>query len=97
MTDKSTTTRSPAKVRVGRLAVIVLCLFLVAGAVAWYYQLLPGSQPSPGENAIMVIAPYRYYALDDPPMEGWICPAMFKYFSKSPKNLYVKAEPIHHR
>jgi hypothetical protein len=36
----------------------------------------------------------NYYALDEPPMEGWICPAMFKYYSKAPDNLYVKAEPL---
>lgn len=34
-----------------------------------------------------------YYKLDDPPMEGWICPAMFKYYAKPPRELYVKAEP----
>jgi hypothetical protein len=35
----------------------------------------------------------NYYRLADPPMEGWLCPAMFKYFSEAPKELYVKAEP----
>jgi hypothetical protein len=158
--DIAPTKRSP-KTRVGRLAATAICLCLIAGAVAWYYQLIPGSQPTPRENAIMVIAPYRYqgtwvfddastglvkepfvagvpemidvlvkdipnadkgfrllfsakpfpghqkvltwlrgdsggnyYALDDPPMEGWICPAMFKYYSTAPSKLYVKAEPI---
>jgi hypothetical protein len=33
------------------------------------------------------------YRLADPPMEGWLCPAMFRYFSQAPKELYVKAEP----
>lgn len=36
----------------------------------------------------------NYYKIDDPPMEGWICPAMFKYYEKPPAELYVKAEPI---
>ena len=36
----------------------------------------------------------NYYKIDDPPMEGWICPAMFKYYDKPPAALYVKAEPI---
>lgn len=27
-------------------------------------------------------------------MEGWICPAMFKYYDKAPAHLYVKAEAI---
>jgi hypothetical protein len=34
----------------------------------------------------------NYNRLEDPPMEGWICPAMFRYFKTAPKNLYVKAE-----
>jgi hypothetical protein len=30
----------------------------------------------------------NFYQLDDPPMEGWICPAMFKYYREAPKELY---------
>ena len=26
--------------------------------------------------------------------EGWLCPALFKYFDKAPDNLYVKVEPL---
>ena len=26
-------------------------------------------------------------------MEGWLCPALFKYFDKAPKEIYIKAEP----
>jgi hypothetical protein len=36
----------------------------------------------------------NFYKLDDPPMEGWICPAMFRYYKDAPPNLYVKAEPL---
>ena len=35
----------------------------------------------------------NYYKLDDPPLEGWICPAMFRYYKTAPPALYVKAEP----
>ena len=144
-----------------RLALVLMVLIAAAGVVAWQYELIPGLRPGPRENAIMVIAPYRYqgtwvfddsssrlvrepfvagvpemidvlvkdipnadkgfrllfgatpfpghqkkltwlrgdsggnyYALDDPPMEGWICPAMFKYYSTAPANLYVRAEPL---
>lgn len=140
---------------------IAIGLLLVAGAIAWRFELLPGSRSKPPANSIMVIAPYRYqgtwvfddrtvglvkepfvagvpemidvlvkdipnadngfrllfsaqpfpghqkalkwlrgdgggnyYAFDDPPMEGWICPAMFRYYEKAPKHLYVKAEAI---
>ena len=27
-------------------------------------------------------------------MEGWLCPALFKYFPKAPTDLYGRAEPI---
>ncbi len=27
-------------------------------------------------------------------IEGWLCPALFKYFEAAPKELYVKAEPL---
>lgn len=36
----------------------------------------------------------NYYRIDDPPMEGWLCPAMFKYYEKAPAELYVKADPL---
>jgi hypothetical protein len=35
----------------------------------------------------------NYYRFEDSEMEGWICPAMFKYYETAPKELYVKAEP----
>ena len=34
----------------------------------------------------------NWYKLDDPPLEGWLCPALFKYYRKAPKELYVRAE-----
>lgn len=27
-------------------------------------------------------------------MEGWLCPALFKYFETAPQTLYGKAEPL---
>ncbi len=36
----------------------------------------------------------NFYRLDDPPMEGWICPAMFRYYKSAPQALYVKAEAL---
>jgi len=27
-------------------------------------------------------------------IEGWLCPALFKYFEAAPKELYAKAEPV---
>jgi hypothetical protein len=36
----------------------------------------------------------NFYRLEDPPMEGWICPAMFRYYKTPPPALYVKAEAL---
>jgi hypothetical protein len=36
----------------------------------------------------------NYYKLDTPEMEGWICPALFRYYDEAPKELYVKAEAM---
>lgn len=36
----------------------------------------------------------NYYRLNDPPMEGWICPALFKYYKTPPKAIHVRAEPL---
>jgi hypothetical protein len=69
MTEERIATKKPTRIRVRRLAVIVLCVVLITGVVAWYYRLLPGSRPNPRENAIMVIAPYRHegtWVFDDP-------------------------------
>src|SRR5687767_2349923 len=35
----------------------------------------------------------NWYRFDDPPMEGWLCPAMFHYFAKAPQSLYVRVDP----
>ncbi len=36
----------------------------------------------------------NYYTMDDPSMEGWLCPALFKYYNEAPAELYVKADPL---
>ncbi len=35
----------------------------------------------------------NWYSLDDPPMEGWLCPALFKYFDEAPSSLFLQADP----
>ncbi len=36
----------------------------------------------------------NYYRMEDPPMEGWLCPALFKYYKDAPPKIFVKAEPL---
>ena len=35
----------------------------------------------------------NWYYNDKYKMEGWLCPALFKYFPKAPREIYVRAEP----
>lgn len=35
-----------------------------------------------------------YYSSDTFGRRGWLCPALGKYFAKSPKQIYVKFDPI---
>ncbi|HUQ69624.1 MAG TPA: DUF6717 family protein [Planctomycetaceae bacterium] len=60
------------------------------------FRLLFSAQPFPGHQKVLTWTRSdgtgNYYQLDDPPMEGWICPALFKYYETPPQKLYVKAE-----
>lgn len=62
------------------------------------FRLLFSAQPFPGFQKKLTWLRGdmggNYYKLDDPAMEGWICPAMFRYYEKPPKELYVKAEQM---
>ena len=35
----------------------------------------------------------NWYYSDQFKMEGWLCPALFKYFPTAPREIYVKVEP----
>jgi hypothetical protein len=35
----------------------------------------------------------NWYYNDRYKMEGWLCPALFKYFPTAPREIYVRAEP----
>ena len=70
MNTESTEIPTPnARLRIRKFGLVVVCLglLMIAGAVAWQYELLPGMQPSPRENAIMVIAPYPGHTQ----LNGW--------------------------
>jgi hypothetical protein len=62
------------------------------------FRLLFSAAPFPGYQAELVqVRPeyggmwYRWTATN---MEGWLCPALFKYFSDPPATLYARAEPF---
>ena len=60
------------------------------------FRLLFSAMPFPGHQKKLTWlrgdSGGNYYKLDDPSMEGWICPAMFRYYKTPPPVLYVKAE-----
>lgn len=60
------------------------------------FRLLFSAAPFPGYQRKLVWRRTEmdgnWYAQDDPPMEGWLCPALFRYFDEAPPELYVKAE-----
>lgn len=60
------------------------------------FRLLFSAQPFPGYQKKLTWLRGdmggNYYKMEEPAMEGWICPAMFRYYKVAPKELYVKAE-----
>jgi hypothetical protein len=57
--------------------------FSAAQFPGWQYKLTWVKQEAGG----------NIYRLDRPRMQGWMCPALFKYFEHAPRQIYVKAEP----
>lgn len=62
------------------------------------FRLLFSATPFPGYQAEMLWLREEYggnwYRWESKNMEGWLCPAMFKYFAAAPHKFYCKAEPI---
>ena len=61
------------------------------------FRLLFSTQAFPGyQKKLTWVRPGgagNYYRMENPPMEGWLCPALFRYYRQAPKELYVRAEP----
>ena len=36
----------------------------------------------------------NWYYADQFKMEGWLCPALFRYFPSAPREIYVRVEPL---
>ena len=61
------------------------------------FKLLFSHAPFPGYQAkaewLRVDMDGNWYRMEEPPIEGWLCPALLKYFETPPKEIYAKAEP----
>lgn len=60
------------------------------------FRLLFSASPFPGYRAKLEWRRAEYdgnwYYCPEFEMEGWLCPALLKYFDQAPKEIYVKAE-----
>ena len=58
------------------------------------FKLIFSPEPFPGYSARFVwIRPEHggnWYSWPERGMEGWLCPALFKYFESAPRELYAK-------
>jgi len=61
------------------------------------FRLVFSAEPFPGYTARFEwLRPEfggNWYAWPEGNLEGWLCPALFKYFEAAPKEIYVQALP----
>ncbi len=61
------------------------------------FKLLFSHGPFPGYQAhaewVREEMEGNWYSLREYSIEGWLCPALLKYFDEPPQNIYAKAEP----
>jgi len=62
------------------------------------FRLIFSVQPFPGYQRelewVRADMGGNWYRTADPPMEGWLCPALYKYFDRAPERLYLRAEAL---
>jgi hypothetical protein len=61
------------------------------------FRLLFSATPFPGHQAVFTKHRSEFggtWYRSDAGAEGWLCPALFKYFDDAPPKLYAKAEPL---
>jgi hypothetical protein len=60
------------------------------------FKLIFSAKPFPGHQAKLTWLREEYegnwYRWNDTDQEGWLCPALFKYFEKAPQEIYCRAE-----
>lgn len=63
------------------------------------FKLLFSASPFPGYQVELTWRREEYggnwYAWKQNSLEGWLCPALFKYFNQPPKKIYCKAESLY--
>ena len=61
------------------------------------FRLLFSPRPFPGHTHKLTLSRSdqggAWYYSEEHDKEGWLCPALFKYYHEAPEAIYVKAEP----
>lgn len=61
------------------------------------FRLIASEKPFPGYTNkltwVRAESGGNYYRLENTQMEGWLCPALFRYFDHAPATLYIEVEP----
>ena len=58
-----------------------------------YHDQRPQSGPA-SRPAFETGNTYQFTLPDGGTMDGWLCPALFKYFNAAPEHLYIRASPL---
>ena len=62
------------------------------------FRLIFSAQPFPGATVTLERrredAGGTWYYSGDYDQEGWLCPALFRYFPEAPPRLFARAEPL---
>ena len=62
------------------------------------FRLLFSAAPFPGYQAAFHLVRSdmggNWYRSEHADQEGWLCPALFKYFDQAPPTIYARAEPL---
>jgi len=62
------------------------------------FRLLFSTQPFPGHTHKLEWRrgdkSGNWYYTPQYDKEGWLCPALFRYYDEAPKEIYIKAEPL---
>lgn len=65
------------------------------------FKLIFSAKPFPGYQARLIWVREEYegnwYWWDETEQEGWLCPALFKYFETAPPEIYCRAEASDHQ
>jgi len=62
------------------------------------FRMLFSATPFPGYQVTLTLVRPEFggnwYRCEELDQEGWLCPALFRYFDEAPKTIYAKVEAI---